>query len=65
MAKSKKQKYAASREMQSDASKENQIAFHHYTTVPKLDIFINKDLPGNVINDLKHAVDDVLKYHGL
>lgn len=65
MAKSKKPKYPASREMQSEANKENEITFYHYTSTPKLDISINKDLPENVINDLKNAIDDTLKYHGL
>lgn len=66
MAKAKKKpKFPADREMQSNASKENRISYHRFTSIPKLDIFINMELTDSAIADIKNAIDDVLHHHSL
>lgn len=63
--KTPKTKFPADRELKSKSNKESKITYYRYTTAPKLDISIEKDLPDHVIGDLKSAIDDILNYHGL
>lgn len=60
----KKNKFAADRAMQSKLSELNRIKTDVYMTNPKTVITVQDDLPANVVTDLRHAIDEVLKYHG-
>lgn len=61
----KKNKYPETREFQSVANQERRVITHVYMSDPEVKIVLKGNYPDNVLKDLQHAIDDVLKYHGL
>lgn len=60
----KKSKYPADREMQSESFKNNRIEVSVYKTSPQMEIKIKEGLNEDVQNDIKSAIDEILKFHG-
>lgn len=61
----KKNKFPEARDFQSAVVKENRLETYVYVSDPGVTFALKGGFPENVISDLKHAIDEVLKYHGL
>lgn len=63
--KPKKPKYPLNREKQSELDKGNGVAMSIFTSHPRTEIVIKAELTEACQMDLRAAVDEVLKHHGL